>query len=235
MTTSSVPGASAWRRPPWYSVDTCGGRLNAVDDADGKRIRLAAGAIQEELELQGYLGPGAHDGHYGPKTDAAIKAFQRQHGLVVDGAAGPKTLLRLCYPVIYFFQAIARPRIPDNLLLGLLRLESGVDPGAQGVDRTRSTDRGLGQISDVSFPHITDAQAYGDIRFSIAFGAGQLIGAKRRQTDAQTFADMGAWDCAIANHNNPSKADAWFDTGSPPDHQISEYVRLVRVYAAKPI
>jgi peptidoglycan hydrolase-like protein with peptidoglycan-binding domain len=31
------------------------------------------------------------DGTFGPKTEAAVRAFQRQHGLVPDGIIGPKT------------------------------------------------------------------------------------------------------------------------------------------------
>jgi len=35
------------------------------------------------------------DGIAGPRTDAAIRTYQRYHGLVVDGAAGPATWTRL--------------------------------------------------------------------------------------------------------------------------------------------
>lgn len=31
------------------------------------------------------------DGDFGPKTERAVRDFQRQAGLVVDGIAGPKT------------------------------------------------------------------------------------------------------------------------------------------------
>jgi hypothetical protein len=31
------------------------------------------------------------DGVFGPKTEAAVKAFQKKHGLATDGIVGPKT------------------------------------------------------------------------------------------------------------------------------------------------
>lgn len=45
--------------------------------------------LQQKLNAKGY-----HlsvDGAFGPKTDAAVRAFQRSRGLVVDGIVGPKT------------------------------------------------------------------------------------------------------------------------------------------------
>lgn len=35
------------------------------------------------------------DGHYGPATEAAVRTYQRQQGLVADGIAGSKTRARL--------------------------------------------------------------------------------------------------------------------------------------------
>lgn len=47
--------------------------------------------------LLAYLGydPGAIDGADGPKTRAAVKAFQQSEGLEPDGIAGPQTLAKL--------------------------------------------------------------------------------------------------------------------------------------------
>jgi N-acetylmuramoyl-L-alanine amidase len=46
--------------------------------------------IQTRLKNWGYYN-GAVDGIYGPKTEAAVKYFQRTNKLVADGIVGPKT------------------------------------------------------------------------------------------------------------------------------------------------
>lgn len=52
--------------------------------------------LQENLLKAGEKLPkyGA-DGHFGEETLAAVKSFQKKHGLVVDGIAGPQTLAKL--------------------------------------------------------------------------------------------------------------------------------------------
>lgn len=46
-------------------------------------------ALQRELTAAGYAT--SVDGHFGPQTERAVRAFQRSKGLVTDGIAGPKT------------------------------------------------------------------------------------------------------------------------------------------------
>ena len=50
--------------------------------------------LQQALKAQGY-DPGPLDGEFGPKTAAAVAAFQLVKDLVPDGEAGPKTLKAL--------------------------------------------------------------------------------------------------------------------------------------------
>jgi len=47
--------------------------------------------LQAELKRRGLL-DGEVDGKYGPQTRAAVRAFQEQNDLYVDGDAGPKTI-----------------------------------------------------------------------------------------------------------------------------------------------
>lgn len=51
-------------------------------------------AIQEALQERG-LFSGEVTGYYGTKTQTAVKRFQQQKGLTVDGIAGPETLAAL--------------------------------------------------------------------------------------------------------------------------------------------
>jgi hypothetical protein len=51
----------------------------------------AVEALQEELKAAGYFS-GAVDGKYGPKTEAAVRAFQTDYLLAADGRAGPVTV-----------------------------------------------------------------------------------------------------------------------------------------------
>lgn len=51
-------------------------------------------SLQRALAAAGFS-PGPIDGDFGPKTRAAVLAFQRAHGLTADGIAGPRTLAAL--------------------------------------------------------------------------------------------------------------------------------------------
>lgn len=52
--------------------------------------------VQTRITELGF-NPGTIDGYFGQKTEAAVKAFQKQYNLVVDGIAGYNTLTQLFY------------------------------------------------------------------------------------------------------------------------------------------
>ncbi len=61
-------------------------KLTAKPYISGDDVR----AVQQALENKGYH-TGGIDGSYGPKTQGAVKAYQKAHGLETDGIVGPKT------------------------------------------------------------------------------------------------------------------------------------------------
>jgi hypothetical protein len=67
------------------------GHLNPLDDVPDEGVS----GIQARLRNLGH-DPGPIDGKLGPRTRAAIRAFQRRHPpLKVDGVSGPKTRAKL--------------------------------------------------------------------------------------------------------------------------------------------
>lgn len=63
--------------------------LRAGTSAGSATRTLQRGLAKLGLQL------GAADGKFGPKTEGAVKVFQRVHGLGVDGVVGPKTWVAL--------------------------------------------------------------------------------------------------------------------------------------------
>lgn len=61
---------------------------------EGWPVRIVQGV------LNGAGVPCHVDGDFGPATDAAVRTFQRAHGLAVDGDVGPQTWGRLLGPVL---------------------------------------------------------------------------------------------------------------------------------------
>jgi peptidoglycan hydrolase-like protein with peptidoglycan-binding domain len=59
----------------------------------GRSSGAAVVQLQRRLNHQYPVGADLReDGEYGPATEAAVRAFQRRAGLLVDGIAGPATL-----------------------------------------------------------------------------------------------------------------------------------------------
>lgn len=193
-----------------------------------QRVRWGTIAVQKELVRQGFLAePKVYDGGVGPNTDAAIRRFQKSVDLKQDGQIGPKAAGRLFYQQFAWWQITLG--IPDNLLLGVCRLESGFDPAAEGYVDSR--DRGIGQFNRDFHPDITDEVAFSDPPFCIARTADMLVKAKERFQNGKA----NPWVCAVASHNSPKLADQWNREGNPPIPRIEEYVNLVYKNASAPL
>jgi hypothetical protein len=73
--------------------------------------------LQEQLTMLGYQ-VGVHDGFYGPATAGAVRAFQRDHHLEIDGWVGPMTRAALA--------AAQGPVQPQPSELGIAALAEAV-------------------------------------------------------------------------------------------------------------
>jgi hypothetical protein len=105
--------------------------------------------LQRELNKQLFPRPNlAEDGIFGPKTQAAVKAFQKQAGLKQDGIVGPNTRAALGMP----------------------------NPGSPFTHRVRLHFRSLA-LTDVPFETIlSHTQAvYAQFGIKVEFGSGQSL------------------------------------------------------------
>jgi peptidoglycan hydrolase-like protein with peptidoglycan-binding domain len=94
---TTVPGVGVTYAPPNTIAVTPGGEVHQpapIVITPGGSSSIAIGSVkdvQHALNTLGLKPPLAEDGKLGPNTVNAIKAFQSQHKLVVDGNAGPAT------------------------------------------------------------------------------------------------------------------------------------------------
>jgi peptidoglycan hydrolase-like protein with peptidoglycan-binding domain len=72
---------------------------DAAPEVDDRPALPSTREVQERLRELGYL-LGAADGTLGQRTRTAVMAYQRVHGLQVDGIVGPQTAGSLAGPVI---------------------------------------------------------------------------------------------------------------------------------------
>jgi peptidoglycan hydrolase-like protein with peptidoglycan-binding domain len=88
LTGISLGGVDCSVSKPYLSAVTFG------TAAQGSHVQ----SLQSDLKRWGYY-TGSLDGVYGPKTREAVKLFQADAGITVDGIVGPETQGALCTAV----------------------------------------------------------------------------------------------------------------------------------------
>ncbi|HET7505976.1 MAG TPA: peptidoglycan-binding domain-containing protein [Kofleriaceae bacterium] len=99
--------------------------------------------VQTKLKATGYA-VGNLDSEFGPTTDAAVRAFQRDHRLEVDGVVGPNTLAALTAAASGGSGTAKLPR-PCTVAEAIARARSMINKGGQyqlgtGDYRPRTVD-----------------------------------------------------------------------------------------------
>jgi peptidoglycan hydrolase-like protein with peptidoglycan-binding domain len=194
-------------------------------DVNYQAVHLAVKAIQARVNAYGYSPALVVDGEYGASTAAGVLWLQKRIGIGADGVVGPTTAKALWKDLLIWYGGVYH--VPASQLYGFVMLESGADPGAVGV--TTPSDRGLNQINLVAHSNITVEQAF-DPHYAINYTAKRL-GDARAQFSGKTV-ELKNY-CAIAQHNSPRDALAWYRDGSPPNDRIKRYVDLVLEQAVK--
>jgi hypothetical protein len=162
------------------------------------------------------------DGTYGPKVKRAIKDFQGRNGISKVGNVGVITGPALWHD--YIWEAGLNFNFKTEYVWGIMRQESGGDPGAVGYDTPG--DRGLFQfntlVHDITveqahdFHYATDAMF---TRFNSAWNRYKGKGPELRE------------NCAILQHKSPVSAEQWWETGESPGPVSSDYVSKVKAFS----
>jgi hypothetical protein len=194
---------------------------------DYAAVTFGVVAIQKMCNMNGFRDASGlalqTDGVYGRRTAAAVASGQ---SIRLGGTGTPWTLGRVdaitsfaLFELLYA-QIEQRYGLPDGLVGGGARTESGHDPGAVGM--TNPHDYGLVQINlDYHGPGTASNLPVVDM-FN-PYIALDFLGAWYKRS----YGLYGRWDCAVASWHNPGQARLWARSGTPPNPEIALYASNV--------
>ncbi|MCB9641072.1 MAG: peptidoglycan-binding protein [Myxococcales bacterium] len=219
----STPSTPATNTPPKDKFKAP--NVTLKEGAKGPHVKT----LQDRLQDLGFK-PGPVDGVFGPKTESAVRAFQRDAGEVVDGLVGPKTWAALEKGK----EALKNPDTP--MPAGLDKFDK-VPPAS---DYSRVNFRGVNMNKrTVDMIHRAETimeKKHGHKGFQFSFSQGSY-NAGGVSASAGTHDGGGALDIRTSIHSRPVVDDmvrslrqagfaAWsrgrgFDSFSPHIHAIA--------------
>jgi soluble lytic murein transglycosylase-like protein len=135
------------------------------------------------------------DGYFGPETARALRQFQRRHGLVADGVAGPRTLARIRRGV-----APMRAAVPPQTLV--------VRPG----DTLTAIARRLGTTPGVL------ARENGMVLRDVLLVGTRLRVPRVPEASPDAVRDLlNAWSRRYGVDSSLARALAWMESGYQPN------------------
>lgn len=163
--------------------------------------------IQSRLSKWGY-NPGAVDGIYGAKTEAAVKRFQRNNGLTPDGIAGPATLAKIGLPT-----GSSSSSYQSNVNL-LARVISGEARGESYTGQVAIAAVVLNRVKHSSFPGTIAGVIYQPGAFT-AVSDGQINITPPQSCYNAARDALNGWDPtygAIYYYNPVTATNSWIRT-----------------------
>jgi peptidoglycan hydrolase-like protein with peptidoglycan-binding domain len=162
----------------------------------------------------------SHDGDFGALTDKAVKRFQRDQDLIVDGIAGPASQSRMV-TLIDANTHDRHERIPTGLLRGFCDAEGGNNLAAVNWNISGGVDCGIVQIRVFGPPYDPDnlAAAYNPAvameRTAVTFQG--RLSSYREMRFAKTQPIEYAQRCAALSWNWPWGAETLAKLGVFPN------------------